>query len=181
MTTKTLDLSELMTTFGSTYDHARRMGADRPLSHRFALADVLGEIEVEIAKRVDAVKAESEKALADLRVEHASAIATERARTSAAQAAAMLPPERLRTSTITADRLRDLPITSSPRYTATRDVNENVVVLDRVTGKHAIFLVLRNAELTAHGLNRGTRDPREIAWRAPETRFVSRRSYSPFI
>jgi len=79
-TSKTFSLSAHAETFASTYAHARRTGADRPLAQRFGLADVLGEVETITADRVavavgkarDELAREHRAELARVRAEHAS-------------------------------------------------------------------------------------------------------------
>jgi hypothetical protein len=156
MTTKTLDLNALFPTFESTYAHARRMGADRPLAQRFGLADVLGEIETEIATRIDAVKAEAEKAAADARVEWASGLAAERARTSA-----LLATTRSSSTPVPAvlGPVSDT-VTSFPRYRA-----EGRGVRDLATGELAPFPP-EVAPDNAQRLNAGTLRRSEVPiWR----------------
>lgn len=136
-TTKTLDLAAHFATFSSTYDHARRMGADRPLSHRFALADVLGEIEKLIEERVK------------------TAVDAEQARASREAAA-----ERLRRATEYAS-VRRRP---SPYYVGPRFIVSGVFVLDRERGSRARFGYGQTAHRVAESLNRGTYSPASFAW-----------------
>lgn len=145
-TTKTLDLATHAATFSSTYDHARRMGADRPLSHRFALADVLGEIETVIEKRVaDAVDREKR-------------VAETRARAARVRHEAEI--ERLRRiSTAVGTTFRESAASSS-RYVA-----EGGGIRDTVTGAVAPFGVASAARTYADRLNRGVTLRSELGWR----------------
>jgi len=176
MTTKTLDLVELLKTFSSTYDHARRMGAARPLAHKFGLADVLGEIETEITKRVDAVKAEAAREAARVRVDHAAALATERARVRALQAAAAVRQRVLTGGTITTDRITTGPIGTSAgelaaalrgEYTTTHDAIHRPVVVHPVTGKHLVRTSTAHALNTARWLNNGSLRASGYTWQTP--------------
>lgn len=139
-TTKTLDLTAHAATFSSTYDHARRMGADRPLSHRFALADVLGEIEKVIEKRVaDVVASERRRAAREaetVRLRHASELTLARAR--------MAP--------------------TSARYVLHRGGPYGYSVRDQVTGKLAPFSTLGNAESALRQLLGGMTRPEHFGW-----------------
>lgn len=138
-TTKTLDLTTHAATFASTYDHARRMGADRPLSHRFALADVLGEIEKVIESRIaDVVASERRRASREaetVRLRHASELDAAR-RTTVARSA--------------------LP---GGRYVA-----DGTSVRDRLTGRRAPFGYEPSALLYAARLNNGTVLPESFMW-----------------
>ena len=140
-TTKTLDLAAHAATFSSTYEHARRMGADRPLSHRFALADVLGKIEKEIAKRVsDAVAREKLDAAATARrvsIRHAQEVVAARARTAP----------------------------TSERFVLHRGPFD-YAVRDQLTGQLAPFSHLGAAEGALRQLLSGTARPERFGWLA---------------
>jgi len=137
-TTKTLDLAAHFATFSSTYDHARRMGADRPLSQRFALADVLGEIEKVIEERVtSAVAAEKrrgEREAASASLRHASELA----------------------------RARMAPI--SARFGLHRSGPYGYGVRDQLAGKLAPFSTLGNAEFALRQLLSGAERPERFGW-----------------
>lgn len=139
-TTKTLDLTTHAATFSSTYEHARRMGADRPLSHRFALADVLGEIEKVIESRIaDVVAAERRRASREaetVRLRHSSELALARAR--------MAP--------------------TSARFVLHRGGPYGYAVRDQVTGKLAPYGALAPAERAVRDLNAGTTLPSMYGW-----------------
>jgi hypothetical protein len=141
-TTKTLDLTAHAATFSSTYDHARRMGADRPLSHRFALADVLGEIEKVIEKRVaDVVASERRRASREaetVRLRHASELTLARAR--------MAP--------------------TSARFVLHLGGPYGFAVREQVTGKLAPFGTRDAAERAVRNLNTGVTLPSMYGWTA---------------
>ena len=138
-TTKTLDLAAHFATFSSTYDHARRMGADRPLSQRFALADVLGEIEKVIEARVaDAVASERRAAARreeTIRLRHASEIAGAR-----------------------------LTYGTPSVLTGDRFVVDGTRIRDRLTGQLAPFGYAPSARLYASRLNEGTLRRESLMW-----------------
>lgn len=153
MAPKTLDLNAHAKTFADTYAHARRTGADRPLAHRFGLADVLGEIEEIIAKRVEtavaAAKSEAATELRTVRAEHAEELAK-------------LAP-RITTSTITADRI----VGTMRRYDVTY-VGRSTVIRDRVTGRVADFGAVTHTYVAeqARRLNSGDLSASVLIWDA---------------
>lgn len=144
MAPKTLDLNAHAKTFADTYAHARRTGADRPLAHRFGLADVLGEIEEIIAKRVEtavaAAKSEAASATAKLKREHAEELAK-------------LSVGRIVGRTVTADRI------TTGRYLAIGGDVHDTFVGDRAPFGSAVF-----ARRVADELNRGTRRKASLFW-----------------
>jgi hypothetical protein len=151
MAPKTLDLNAHAKTFADTYAHARRTGADRPLAHRFGLADVLGEIEEIIVDRVT-------KAVAAVTSEHADAIA--KLKREHAEELAKLAP-RITASTITADRI----VGTVRRYDVTY-VGRSVVIRDRVLGRVADFGAVTHTYVAqqARRLNTGDLSASALIW-----------------